>query len=604
MKKTLIILTLIFSALIVIPASVTLAWDGGGFGDCCGGDDYGGDDFGGGDMFSDPGDSWNPGKTTPTPTPAPTCSISATPNPVNYDGTVTLKWTTSNATGASINGIGYVQVGANKTMTVPHLKSNTTYTMTVTGAGGTKTCKVTVTVKPKPSCTITANPSTVDKGGNVTLSWTTKNASSASISGIGTVGLNGSYTVSNLQSSKTYTMTVSGNGTTATCKATVKVNEPQVPDPSCTISANPSVVSYGGGTTLTWSSSNAVSASIDGIGAVSLAGSRYVSDIRSDKTFTMTVKNSAGVSKTCSVHVDVSAVQAPSCTLRVTPRRVEYGDDVTLVWSSSNAVSASLSDGIGTVSLAGSKVIYNVRERETYVLTVTGQDGTTATCRATVRVEEEDLSCSIWASPNPNSDGTTTLRWNSDGASWAIINNGIGSVSPDGQMTLTNLPNGTKVYTMTVGTGHGSGKTRTCSVTVRTNKTVTPPPAPTYPSCTITASRTYIKRGEGSTLYWTSQNAVSAIFTNNGTVPTVGSKVVYPSQSGYYKLIVTDSAGHQASCQTYITVEEAGSTVTVSSVPYTGPEDGIYLGIISLVFFGAIGTMYTRRRQIMGLVKF
>ncbi len=393
--------------------------------------------------------------------------------------------------------------------------------MTVKSGTKSSTCKVKVTVKPLPACSLSISPSAITQGENATLTWTSQNATVAEILGIGTVGLNGSYTVSNLQSTKTYKMTVkNSDGKTATCSAKVTVNKPQVP--------------------------------------------------------------------------------APSCSIRVTPSTIDEGDDVTLVWSTSNAVSARISDGIGSVALAGSKTIYNLKATERYTMTVENSEGETATCSAIVKVNQKDLSCNIYASPNPSTDGTTTLNWSSSNAVWAMINNGIGTVSTDGSKTLTNLSNGTHVYTMTVGSSHSGGKTKTCSVTVNVNKTVAPSPAP---SCSITASRTYIQKGEGTTLYWTSQNATSAIFADNGNVATSGSRVVYPTASGYYKLIVTNQDGQQSTCQTYITVENPMTVVTVSSVPYTGPNDAIYVGIMALVFSASVLGLYRRRNQVLELVR-
>lgn len=515
-RQVMYTILLIFVALL-FNVNAVFAWGADPGGGCCGGDDgWGGDSWGGdswgGDSWGvdDGGDSW-----TPQPTPKPTCSISAEPNPVDYDGTVTLSWSTNNATGASINGVGYVQVGSGS-MELHNIREEKTYTMTVTGAGGTNSCSVTVEVKLKPSCTLTASPSTVDYNGNTTLTWTTQNASSASINnGVGTVGLSGSYSVSGLTATKTYTMTVNGNGTSATCSATVSVNS--VPAPSCTIDATPSRVEYGDYTTLVWSTSNAVSAEITGIGSVSLSGSK-TKKVYSDKTYKMTVKNEAGE---------------------------------------------------------------------------------TATCRVRVRVEDEDTSCRITASPNPSRDGTVTLSWDSDNATWATLNHGIGSVSVDGTKTITGLDNGTHVYTLTVGSSHATGRTDTCSVTVRVNKQTEPTP---QPSCTLTASRTYIKKGEGTTLYWTSQNAKTLIFADNGTVASSGSRVVYPTETKYYKLIVTAEDGTQTSCQTLVTVEDTKSVVVVSSMPYTGPNDALYVGIMLSVFAASSVLLFRRRRQVMELL--
>ncbi len=580
------------STLFMVPTNTISAWGADPGDGCCGGGDFGGDDFGGDDFG---GDDFGGGYTPPTP--APTCTISATPSSVNYNGSTTLKWTTTNATGASIDGIGYVSVGANKSKVVRGLKANKTYTMTVTGAGGTSTCKVTVTVKPKPSCTLTVSPNSVSYGGNATLSWTTKNTSSASISGIGNVGLSGSYTVSNLTSNKTYTMTVSGNGQTSTCSASVTVNNPA---PSCSITANPSTVDYDGSTTLTWTVQNAVSSSLDnGVGQVALNGSLLVRHLKSSKTYTLTVTGNGNRTATCSVNVSVRQAEASSCTLRFDPSVIDEGEDSTLIWTTENADEVYIDHGIGSVSEDGQMKIYDIYGTKYYTLTAKGIGGETK-CHARVKVREEDLSCHIYANPNPDNSGTTTLHWESEGASWAMINNGVGTVPTDGSKLISGLENGTKVYTLTVGKSHSGGRTRTCSVTVRTNKTVTPP-APTYPTCDITATPAVVSAGSAVTLTWTSSNATSAIFQDNGAVATSGTRVVYPNYSGYYKLIVTNAQGYQSTCQTYVTVNSA-PVVTVSSVPYTGPEDGIYVGVMGIISLISFAVLYRRRHGLRAIL--
>src|SRR5580698_4235770 len=67
---------------------------------------------------------------------------------------------------------------------------------------------------PRPTASITINPSDINQGQSATLSWSTTNATSASISGIGAVGLNGSQSVSPY-SSTTYTLTAQGAGGTS-----------------------------------------------------------------------------------------------------------------------------------------------------------------------------------------------------------------------------------------------------------------------------------------------------------------------------------------------------------------------------------------------------
>lgn len=78
---------------------------------------------------------------------------------------------------------------------------------------------------PSPTASISVNPPAINQGQSATLRWSTTNATSASIAGIGTVGLNGSQSVSP-SSSTTYTLTAQGAGGSADATARVTVNPP------------------------------------------------------------------------------------------------------------------------------------------------------------------------------------------------------------------------------------------------------------------------------------------------------------------------------------------------------------------------------------------
>jgi len=179
--------------------------------------------------------------------------------------------------------------------------------MTVTGTGGTATCSATVYVStptPAPNCTLTASPSSIISGGNSTLSWTASNATSATINqNIGSVNyVRGTKTVSPITTT-TYTMTVTGAGGTATCAATITASDTP-PLPSCTLTVDPSTISKGASSTLSWTTSNVTSGMIDnGIGSVSPTGSTSVSP--SDAT-TYTA-NFTGIygDVTCSVSLSI-----------------------------------------------------------------------------------------------------------------------------------------------------------------------------------------------------------------------------------------------------------------------------------------------------------
>jgi peptidoglycan-associated lipoprotein len=87
-----------------------------------------------------------PAATAPPP-PAPTASITATPTSINAGDSVTLSWSTTNATSASIEGLGDVSTSGTKTVTP---SSSTTYKLVAQGAGGTADASAEVTVVPPP----------------------------------------------------------------------------------------------------------------------------------------------------------------------------------------------------------------------------------------------------------------------------------------------------------------------------------------------------------------------------------------------------------------------------------------------------------------------
>jgi len=83
----------------------------------------------------------------PPPPAAPTASLTANPNTVEKGQSTTLTWQTSNATDASIDGIGAVQPNGSQSVTPT---DSTTYTLTAKGAGGTQTATARVTVSAAP----------------------------------------------------------------------------------------------------------------------------------------------------------------------------------------------------------------------------------------------------------------------------------------------------------------------------------------------------------------------------------------------------------------------------------------------------------------------
>jgi len=83
---------------------------------------------------------------------------------------------------------------------------------------------------PAPTASLTANPSTIEKGQSVTLTWQTGNATDVNIEGVGKVDANGSTQVTPTDST-TYRLTAKGPGGTQDATARVTVTQPPPPPP-------------------------------------------------------------------------------------------------------------------------------------------------------------------------------------------------------------------------------------------------------------------------------------------------------------------------------------------------------------------------------------
>lgn len=154
---------------------------------------------------------------------APSCWITLSPYSYSYQQQATLSWGSTNATSAYISpNVGSVSTSGSQ-MVYP--SGNQIYTMTVYNSQGqSATCQTSYIPSGVLSCTITANPMSIQNGSSSYLSWTSTGATSAYLSdGIGNVAPNGSLTV-RPESSRNYTLTVSGIGATQTCNTYLSVS--------------------------------------------------------------------------------------------------------------------------------------------------------------------------------------------------------------------------------------------------------------------------------------------------------------------------------------------------------------------------------------------
>jgi hypothetical protein len=333
----------------------------------------------------------------PVVLPVPQCTLTANPTSIQVGTNTQLSWTTTNANSITVDqGVGSLTpvLGGTKVIT-PTV--TTTYTGTVVGAGGTSNCTATVTVttvppSPQaPSCTLTANPTILPLGSNATLAWTVSNGTLLSINnGIGAVSVPQGTRVIAPVTTTTYTGTVTGaNGSTATCTATVTVTPVVIvpPQPSCTLTANPTSVIVGGTSVLSWTTTNGTSLSIDNsIGAVGVNGGTKSVTLATTTTYTGTVTSANGSTNTCKATVTVTTT-APisSCTLSASPTSITTGACTTLSYSGTNITGGVIDNGAGIASSTAGTIIVCPTTSTTYTGTFTTPTGP-VTCTVPVTV--------------------------------------------------------------------------------------------------------------------------------------------------------------------------------------------------------------------------
>ena len=237
-----------------------------------------------------------------------------------------------------------------------------------------------------PAASLTANPAAIIQGSSSTLSWTSSGGTSASLNnGIGAVTplTSGSTTVNPSQTT-VYTLTVTGAGGVTTQRLATVAVSPPTPPPSGAFTANPPELVRGDSSTLAWTSANATSASINNQASTPVASGTLIVSPTTTTNYVLTL---AGPSGSTTLTRTVTVGLPPTGNLIANPSGIAPGASTTLSWASTNAVSASIDNGVGIVTpVSGGSVTVNPSATTTYTLTLGGVSATRATSTATVTV--------------------------------------------------------------------------------------------------------------------------------------------------------------------------------------------------------------------------
>jgi phospholipase C len=157
-----------------------------------------------------------------------------------------------------------------------------------------------------------------------------------------------------------------------------------------------------------------------------------------------------------------------TATLTATPAAITAGQNVTLTWSTVNATSVQLDNGIGTLSAGSGSMTVMPQQTTTYTLTAAGPLGN-VTAQATVTVTGNAPTVTITAAPTSVPNGqSSVLTVTATNATTVAVTNNVDSTSsalPAAGGTLTVTPVKTTTYTATA-TGNFGTATATATVTV------------------------------------------------------------------------------------------------------------------------------------------
>lgn len=161
--------------------------------------------------------------------PLPELTFNTSSQSVEYDGSITLVWSSNNTTSCTASGDWSGTKAVSGTEAISNLQSDSEFSLSCTGAGGAVFDTITVSVADpvsEPQLSLTASQLTVDYDGSTTLQWNATNADSCSASGdwTGVKSTSGSEVISNLQEDSEFGLSCTGTGGTVSLSVNVTVN--------------------------------------------------------------------------------------------------------------------------------------------------------------------------------------------------------------------------------------------------------------------------------------------------------------------------------------------------------------------------------------------
>jgi PKD repeat protein len=441
------------------------------------------------------------------------------------------------------------------TFTCANVGANTV-TLTVTDASGnSSTCTATVTVQETVAPIAVCQNITVqlDVTGNASITAAQINNGSSDNCAIQTITVSPStFTCANV-GANTVTLTVSDvSGNTATCTATVTVQETVAPIAVC---QNITVqLDATGNASITAAQINNGSSDNCAIQTITVSPNTFTCANVGANTVTLTVTDASGNSSTCTATVTVQETVNPIAVCQNITVQLDATGNASITAAQINNGSSD-NCAIQTITVSPSAFTCANVGANTVTLTVSDVSGNTATCTATVTVQETVAPIAVCQNITVQLDVTGNASITA-----AQINNGSSdncaiqtiTVSPS---TFTCANVGANTVTLTV--SDVSGNTATCTATVTVQETVAPIAVcqniTVQLDATGNASITAAQINNGS-----SDNCAIQTITvspNTFTCANVGANTV--------TLTVTDASGNSSTCTATVTVQETVNPIAV-----------------------------------------
>jgi trimeric autotransporter adhesin len=529
--------------------------------------------------------------------------------------TTTVTWSSEDATSCAVSGNWNSPEPLNDTagLVLGPFTSPGTYLfdLTCTGPGGTSTDALTITVGAvaAPAVNLQLEPAAITPGSSTSLIWSTTNATACTGSvGTGSDGWQGGQPVQNESGFNTgpisatgqyeYDLSCTGPGGTTQVTRILSVNAAAPPAPPALVfTAQPTQLSIGQTSTLTWSTSNATTCTgnggtgTDGWGGNEpLNGSVTVAAIATAGSYTYNLNCSgAGGSAAKSVTLAVSSgsISLPTIvTIDVAPLIITAGNSASLTWVTANATDCVASGSwSGAQPLLGTTVstgTITTAGQYAYALTCSGPSGNAVSSTTLTVLPAPAQVTSLSATPTSILTGhTTSLAWSSLGATSCVASGGalldgwagiVGTSSAGTTVGPISIP-GTYTYSLLCSGAGGAGAPQSVNVSV----TATSPQPASVTGFVATPSTIIV--GGTTLLSWNTNGATSCAATG-GTGSDGWSGSVGTSSIAYSPGVISTAGSY-----TY--------TLTCTGPGGTGTPSSIIVNVLPLPSNAAAVTAFT-----------